>query len=385
VLFQRRRMHIADEIIIHVGLAKTGTTALQEACLASKQELLAAGALYPCNEANHFHFQSMFADEPHALIQVARLGLEDKEAENRHIDAYRTLFEREVSVLRPQRILISSEYFTSMQPHEMLRLASYLRRFAKKLRVLVYLRDPWSFTVSIGQEEIRTGRWSGRLRWDYRGDMTPYLDAFEHGFGVTAEVRIYDGDTVNEFAQWTGLPIRSSGAITNQGMGYKTACMLTLLNKQYPQFIGDKYMPDEVRDWMIDAIARAFPNDQPIRLSRYTAGLIREHAESDLRSIEARYFGGERVFDRFYEQGDFINDEDMIDVSRLGPAIVSEGLMRAMRFLSEQGIHFYKMAQTSPPAASPATNLEAEAWDGEGNQPPASIDVRGLSGHAAHK
>jgi hypothetical protein len=374
-------MHKADEIIVHAGLAKTGTTALQDACMASKQTLLQAGVLYPGRETNHFHFQSLFADDPYNLIQVRRLGLDDREAERAHIDGYRALFEREVSVLKPRRILISSEYFSSMQPHEMGKLADYLKGFAKKLRVMVYLRDPWSFTVSMGQEEIRTGRWVGRFRFDYRGDMRPYLDAYEHGFGVPLEVRVYDGDTVNDFAQWTGLPIRSNGTLANAGMGYKTACMLTLLNKQYPQFIGNEYRADEARDWMIDAIARAFPDDYPIRLSRYNADLIRNRAADDLRQIEARYFGGARVFDRFYEQSAFIDGEDMIDVSRLGPAIVSEGLMRAMRFLSEQGLHFYKMAQSTQANANAATNLEDQA----GASPPPSVDVGGLPGHAAHK
>lgn len=156
-------MHKADEVILHVGFAKTGTSAIQAAFRLHKAPLLSLGVLYPGTEDAHHHFQSMFADNPNTLIQICRLNLSSAQAATDFIDAYRAGFEAEVRKTKPRRIVLSSEYITAMNDGELRRLGDYLRGFAERFRVLAYMRDPWSFSISMAQQEFRDGRWSGPI------------------------------------------------------------------------------------------------------------------------------------------------------------------------------------------------------------------------------
>lgn len=357
------RMHCAEELIVHVGLAKTGTSAIQETFFAHKADLCSSGILYPGNEPNHYHFQSMFADDPHKLIQVARWRLCDEAIERARISALRDEFEREVEATRPRLILLSSEYFPAMSVAELRRMAEYLRGFAASLRVVAYVRDPWGMTVSTAQEEIRVGLWSGPIRLGYRGDMLPLLQRLEQGFGVRLEVRLYEGNVVRDFTQWVGAPLVRDQRVSNPALGYESACLLAFLNAFYPQFADGVLKGDGARDWMVEAVTLAFPHQQPIRLSKRTALEIQNAAESDLKTIEDRYFSGQAVFRRFYEQGNFTETDDLIDLSRLAPAVVAEGMMRALRFLAERGVYYYEQELAAQAAAkAEAARALGQVW-----------------------
>lgn len=334
-------MHQADEIILHVGFAKTGTSAIQAALRLHKAELLRAGILYPGAEDHHHHFQSMFADDPHELIQVRRLMFSDACAERDFIAAYRAGFELEVETLKPRRIVLSSEYITAMSGSELQRLGDYLRTFGRRLRVLAYMRDPWSFSISMAQQEFRDGLWAGPIRLGYRGDTMPFLLQLERGLGASLELRPYVADAIADFADWIGAAIEGHGDRANLGVSFEAACVLTALNAHYPSYVNGAYKTDGARDWMIEAVSQAFPNGRQIRLSRQTADEIWEQAEPDLHAIYDRYFEGRPVFDRCYRNSTFTDEDDLIDVSRLKPALLAEGMLSALRFLALRGAYHH--------------------------------------------
>lgn len=334
-------MHRADEVILHVGFAKTGSSAIQAALRLHKAPLLSLGVLYPGTEDHHCHLQSMFADNPHALIQIRRLALSGMQAERDFITAYRAGFEAEVKKAKPRRIVLSTEYIAGMNQVELGRLADYLRGFGERLRVLAYLRDPWSFSISMAQQEFRDGVWGGPIQLGYRGDMLPFLERIERGLGASLELRPYERDGVSDFADWIGVPVEGFGDRANIGISFEAACLLTALNRIYPSYVNGVYQVDGARDWMIEAVSQAFPDGRPIRLSRQTADLIWEQAEPDLRAVYDRYFEGRPVFDRHYDEGTFTDEPDLIDVSRLDPVILAEGMLRALRFLALRGAHHY--------------------------------------------
>lgn len=152
-------MHRAEEIILHVGFAKTGTTAIQRLLLQNKEQLLAQGVLWPGEEDNHYHLRSIISDDPDSQIQIGRLGL-TKEATQAFLEKWRADFAAEIEAAKPQRIILSTEYLTGAAPHELARLREFLAPFGKRLRVLAYIRDPWSMAISTAQQNIRDGIWA---------------------------------------------------------------------------------------------------------------------------------------------------------------------------------------------------------------------------------
>lgn len=334
-------MHRVDEVILHVGFAKTGTSAIQAAFRLHKAPLLSLGVLYPGAEDQHYHFQSMFAENPHTLIQIRRLALSGPQAISDFIAAYRAGFESEVRTVKPRRIVLSSEYIAAMNDDELRRLGDYLRGFGERLRVLAHMRDPWSFSISMAQQEFRDGVWGGPIQLGYRGDMMPLLERLERGLGARLELRPYKGDAVEDFADWIGVPVESFGDRANVGISFEAACVLTALNRIYPSYLNGVYQVDGARDWMVEAVSQAFPYGRPVRLSRQTAESIREQAAPDLIAICDRYFEGRPVFDRYFEEGAFTDEPDLIDVSRLDQDVLAEGMLRALHFLALRGAHHY--------------------------------------------
>ena len=337
---------MAEELILHAGLAKTGTTAIQRALAASRDTLRQRDVLYPGPEGDHHHLQSMFSENPEALIQIGRLGLNDAATERGFIANYRVALEREIKAADCKRIVLSSEYIPAMRKSELASLAAYLRSFASNFRVIIFLRDPWSMTISTFQEELRTGIWSGPVRLGYRGDMRDHLEHLEQGLGTNLEAQIYDGDSVAQMSKCLGIPLLAPDERSNEAIGFHAACMLTQLNKCYPQFVNGRYVFDGARDWMAQAVCHAFPNIAPVRMSKRTAASIFEQGRADLAAVSAKYFGSQPVFEKFYAESLFSDDDDEISVDRLSPDVISEGMLRALHFLAERGAYFFKSSST---------------------------------------
>lgn len=352
-------MHYAQEIILHIGLARTGSTAIQNALLANKTQLLADGVLFPGAEVNHWHLQSLFATSPRELIQIGRLRLSSDDEIKSFIDLWRSELEREIQDTKPSRIIFSSEYIWSMKPKALGELAAYLRSLGRRVRVFAYLRDPWGEAVSVFLQELVAGRWAGPLKLGYRGDLFPLLQTFEEGFGAEIEARIYADDAVGDFAEWADIKLPASDERPNAKIGIQAACLFTMLNHYFPQFEDGEYKFSAARDWMVEAISGAFPSDTPVRLSKLRARRIRENSLEDCRRIEEKYFGGRSVFEKFYDENEFAEEYDAIDLSRLSPAIVSKGLLTAMHTLAERALYFHDNALRAEAARDPISDEPA--------------------------
>ena len=125
------------EIILHIGMNKTGSSALQVFFTRHRAALRARGLLYP--EAG-----VMAGAEAHYEISSAT-GFAQPILRNRHTHATRQVLHAalhgEIAAVRPSRVVISSETFVMKQ--DPATVQAFLRPYP--VRVLVYLRrhDLW--------------------------------------------------------------------------------------------------------------------------------------------------------------------------------------------------------------------------------------------------
>lgn len=148
----------ARRLFVHLGLAKTGSTILQHSLFESRAHLLANhGILYPAVGPNHWHFHSTVSSSPEKLIQIRRAGVSSPEKARALAEAFLADFNEEVSATMPDTIFVSSEYFACMTPDELARLAVLFSDYAEEIIGVVYVRDPWSFSISLMQQLIRDG------------------------------------------------------------------------------------------------------------------------------------------------------------------------------------------------------------------------------------
>lgn len=150
------------EIILHVGLHKTATSSIQRS-LADKlcQKLLTSNeVLYPKSwPLNHsIPVYSVFSDEPEKYhINVRKKLTRDQVIKLN--SGYLRKIEEEVASKNPSKLIISGEDISYLSVQSLQSLRDYLlTTFNPSLiRVVVYVRNPVSLSISKMQEVIKNG------------------------------------------------------------------------------------------------------------------------------------------------------------------------------------------------------------------------------------
>ncbi len=137
-----------QRLTLHVGLPKSGTTYLQGLLASHREELRAAGAVYPFVRP-----EAMFRAAVEVREQQALWGLPREELEG----TWRRLLDRVREVGLPG--ILSHEVLAGASPEHAARVAADLRAF--EVHLVVTCRDPLRQAMGHWQEEVKNGRpWS---------------------------------------------------------------------------------------------------------------------------------------------------------------------------------------------------------------------------------
>jgi len=335
--------HKARRCTVHFGLAKTGTSAIQEFFFRHKQVLLEQERLlYPGQEVQHWHLASMFSATPEALIQIQRL--ESGQSPTEFIERTRRDLVEEIEKARPERIFLSSEYLVAMPADELRELNRFLRSLAEEVVSIVYVRDPWSFSTSYLQEMIRNGYAKGSIEPGYAEGNVELIDKIAANFPGELIVRPYLGgtrfDSTADICSVLGLDAErykgDSGTVrSNAGMSHSAACLLAALNELWPQFDTEgRFKFDGARDWCVEAIMNAAGTRDPLDLSRRRAEKILRHSRRDIGRIHAEYMNGDDVFFRHFDSLRFFDIDDTVEIQQLSSQETGRILINALKELA---------------------------------------------------
>jgi hypothetical protein len=143
------------DLLIHVGLHKTGTTTVQNSLQRNRNELLSYNILYP---------ESGLSGTQHSLIPGTliadhfHLNQVDRSLDASH---YVSLLNREVAEHQPSLVVISSEVFSEneilLQDSQCKDLIATLGHGFSCTRLLVSLRSPRYLALSSLKSQIRDG------------------------------------------------------------------------------------------------------------------------------------------------------------------------------------------------------------------------------------
>jgi hypothetical protein len=228
--------------IIHVGLEKTGTTAIQAWLHAERNALLRAGIFVPISigAPNHIRLVAACLDDGVVDNIKAHFLHQRGQSEQSWRNEIRASFDAEIAGAKGwSQLVISSELITSRlhSATEIARLVKWLRRHVDRLQFVIYLRRQDDLAVSRYSSALRSGHagfddiWSdlsansffilppGRV-------VTDDLEYFDHQRTLARflavddadlTVRVYDPigptmDVVADFRSVLGLPSGSSAA-----------------------------------------------------------------------------------------------------------------------------------------------------------------------------
>jgi hypothetical protein len=237
----------AKRIILHAGLHKTGTTAIQDTLAAGNDELMRQGWKYPiftdtgnAKIVNHSSvLYTLFCDDPSSYLPNLIAGVDGETARQLFSDQLQAELESDFN------LILSGEDVSALPEHALRKLSDYFAEH--KLEVIVVVREAYSYLCSHLQHRIHRGmhgiqlgmpslrRHCARLHRVFPSiRFLSYEDARSSAGGFFA--------TFMRACELDPGPFEASEA--NVSVGNHTARFLASFNELFPLLINKKPNPD---------------------------------------------------------------------------------------------------------------------------------------------
>lgn len=159
----KRKSIKIDEVILHVGLHKTGTTSIQQTLFSDENNKLLENKnyIYPkCWYSNHSApVHSAFCDFPEEYHINIRKGYSIQEIKSIN-EKNLNRFKKEIAEKEQSKLIISGEGISKLSFGNLNVLKEYLTSVFTsevKIKVLIYVRNPVSCYVSTIHQKIKGG------------------------------------------------------------------------------------------------------------------------------------------------------------------------------------------------------------------------------------
>lgn len=149
----------ATRVILHIGMPKSGTTALQQTLRANRKLLLKHGVIYPAGgslPANHNILVAPFLS-PGKLPRIFQQVYKDKPEQR--LEDVRQVIQAVVEQARQKNahtVILSGEMlFKTLTQENVDRLRAMLLSIGERITVVAYVRHPANFYLSMAQQAIK--------------------------------------------------------------------------------------------------------------------------------------------------------------------------------------------------------------------------------------
>lgn len=249
------------EVILHVGMHKTGTSSIQ-ASLASYDD---GTTVYAQLEVpNHsIPITTVFADDPESYhIWKSQGASPDLVRQRKNLYSY--LLNRHLRDSTRERLIISAEDIGNLTYDEQRRLIDYFRSRDLDLKVICLTRDPRSLMSSLVQQHIRGGIAPlGEFRLDYRAYLKCFYDNLPHDRIIVRDFEAMTGahgDVVRAFSILARIrPEHSAATRENESLSADAARLVFRFNELPVNSFGDGNRVI-ARDDLITFLSATFPN-----------------------------------------------------------------------------------------------------------------------------
>lgn len=250
-------------IHFHIGMPKTGTTALQRFLAANRDRLGKLGYAYPSflGEENHKKLAAYALE----MDTVVPLKMELKLVDKAGITAFKTnldmVFRQEISASGDY--IFSNEHCTTYlyTEVELQRLKALVTSTGQKVRLILYIREPVAFHASRFSTNLIQGRTAALQKvgpkvllkfYDYEAIAGLWSRVFGRDsltIRIFARDALVGGDIRRDFCTVLGLEERAldfeyaTNPNANRSVDYLVASFLLEFNKRVPRFVDNKVNP----------------------------------------------------------------------------------------------------------------------------------------------
>lgn len=248
------------EVILHIGMHKTGSTSIQEAFGGFKDGDTKYAALGYVNHS--IPFFTAFAANYKKYHVWKNIGLSEAEIEDKRRQT-RAHVLRELEDKRVKRLIFSGEDIATLTLKDLEEVKAFMAPHAAKIQVYAYVRTPAEFISSALQQTIKGGLKDGRAPSPkYRTRFEKFILQFGADsvfFREFSRPNLKDGSVVADFADWIGLRNAPPAAkYANESLSLDAARLIYLFNREGPLSKGDRVV-FRARQRFIKAMGRALP------------------------------------------------------------------------------------------------------------------------------
>lgn len=263
-------------LVLHLGDAKCGSSALQDSLYVKRGDLYENGILYETGPKyrNHFLIGNL-------LGQSTRSADPDQETY-----AHDMLKEIARRAHGTDHTIISSERLLLTDPNRFLDLLDRYRINISEIHAIAYVREPRSMYASLVQQELKAS-YRFRSPLEYRRPLDRFVALWQEAIGKNRlNVRVFDratllgGDITSDFSSYlkstlgkfiVDLPARDS----NSSLSAEQLIVLQILRRKLPESFEGKFHSDS--NAVISSFTRMNKNGiigNPIRLNSQVSKII---------------------------------------------------------------------------------------------------------------
>jgi hypothetical protein len=243
------------QIILHIGLEKTGTSSLQKFCALNRDKLRQHGFLYSVVAGADSHTALAAAAQAEDKFDDLRMihGLDSADKIRSFRMAFADKLDAEAASSCCSTLILSSEHCSSrlITAVEVEALAKILHRISDDITILVYLRRQDDFLCSSYSTDVKSGFTgaislpSDQLR-EERYNYEVLLQRWSSVFGrnritcrLYATDKLKNGDIVDDFIEAIGIPPSDEfqkPPRVNEGLNIEALEFLRIFNAHVPPF-----------------------------------------------------------------------------------------------------------------------------------------------------
>jgi hypothetical protein len=238
---------VPQEIVLHLGVGRTGTSSVQHLLGANREALGAHGVLYPRTPGRARHTRlGMFAKSDTDLVRTGawqRMGRPDPVRFRRR---FRRRLLQEVMDGAPDQVVFSDEGLFGLPDDAIRRLRRLTQEIGGDVRLVAYLRRQEDRLASRYQQEVQVGATRRLADWastygtqlhDYHRRLSAWRDALAPSTIVARRFErsaFVDGSLYADFLDAAGIDLTVDQLTTvetrNESLDAETVEFLRLLN-----------------------------------------------------------------------------------------------------------------------------------------------------------
>lgn len=274
------------ELVLHIGIHKTGTTAIQNSLYGYDDGRARYARLGPANHS--IPLATMFGRDPYKIGAYRRSGA-SKARIDRLKQTFFRRFERELSHDR-EALIVSGEGIHSLSASALTGLRDFAAPYAGGIRLIAYVREILPYCASALQERIKNGGPNHKPGVpDFQSRFQNVFDTFGQdavAFSSFDDCLARDGSVLPDFADRAGLKRMPDEARQgNERLSLDATRLVYVFNQSGTRSAGRVELMF-ARQRMVDFLRRQFPQGKFVLPADIVWSHISAEQENQLRWLE---------------------------------------------------------------------------------------------------